>query len=163
MDILIRNYLDSDSEFLMHCMMGMLAHVADIDPIKKTRRAADFDAKQYVKNLLEKIKKNKGQIYIAECNGKKVGCVAGIIKETAEIDIVDEISCRTGRLIELFVEPDARGQNIGSRLIKKMEMYFCENHCAVVELGVFITNITACKLYHRLGYIDRNVEMCKKI
>ena len=113
MDILIRNYLDSDSEFLMHCMMGMQAHVADIDPIKKTRRAADFDAKQYVKNLLEKIKKNKGQIYIAECNGKKVGCVAGIIKETAEIDIVDEISCRTGRLIELFVEPDARGQNIG--------------------------------------------------
>lgn len=163
MDILIRNYLDSDKEFLVRCMMGMQAHVVDIDPIKKTRLAADFDAKQYVKNLSEKIEKNKGQIYIAEYGGKKVGCVAGIIKETAEIDIVDEIPCRAGRIIELFVEPDARGQNIGSRLIKKMEMYFCENRCDVTELGVFITNIAARKLYHRLGYMDRNVEMCKKL
>lgn len=158
----MRNYRDEDKEFLVGCIIGMQAHVFGIDSIKKTRPVIDFNAKQYVENLLKRVKENKGQIYIAEYGGKRVGCVAGIIKETAEADLIDEIPCRAGRIIELFVEPDARGKNIGSRLIEKMEMYFHENHCDMAELGVFITNTAARKLYDRLGYIDRNVEMCKK-
>lgn len=163
MDILIRDYQEGDKKFLMHCMTEMQKHVAPLDPMKKSRPAEDFNKDQYVKNLLQRVKKNKGTMYIAEYKGEKVGCVGGIIKETAQVDLVDEFPCKAGRIIELFVTSGARGKNIGTQLMRKIETYFRAKHCDITELGVFITNIVARKFYRRHGYIDRNIEMGKKL
>lgn len=162
MDVVIRPYKDEDREFLVKCMNGMQEHIASVDPINLSKPQEDFDGGVYVQNVLDKVKKFSGAIFIAECDGKKVGCVVGIIKEATDIDLIDTLPFRSGRTLELFVSPSYREKKIGTMLMERMEKYFHDQKCTVLELGCYETNKTAYNFYKKRGYIPRNIDLYKK-
>lgn len=163
MNIVIRDYRQEDHDFLVQCMNGMQEHIAAIDPLQRSRRVPDFSGEKWVEHTLERVKKNDGTIFIAECEGKNVGCVVGIVKVSTEEDLLDTLPFKDGRIIELFVDPLYRQKNIGSLLVEKMESYFRDKRCTVSELGCLTGNVGAYKLYKKHGYTDRNIEMSKKL
>lgn len=163
MDVVIREYRLDDRDFLVSCMNGMEEHIALIDPLQRSKRAPDFSGEKWVDHTVQRVKQNHGIIFIAEYEGKNVGCIIGIIKTATEEDLLDTWPFKDGRIIELFVNPSFREKNIGSLLVEKIERYFRENGCGVSELGCLATNGIAHKFYEKKGYIDRNIDMCKKL
>lgn len=163
MDVIIKKYRSDDRDFLVGCMNGMEEYIAAIDPLKRSKHAPDFSGEKWADHTLQRVQQNNGIIFIAEYEGKSVGCIIGIIKIATEEDLLDTLPFKDGRIIELFVDPSFRGQNIGSLLVEKIEQYFRESGCGVSELGCFATNGIAHKFYEKKGYSDRNIDMCKKL
>lgn len=163
MNVVIREYCSDDRDFLVKCMNGMEEYIAAIDPLKRSKRAPDFSGEKWADHTLQRVQQNHGIIFIAEYERKSVGCIIGIIKVATEEDLLDTLPFKDGRIIELFVDPSFREKNIGSILVEKIERYFCENGCGVSELGCLATNGIAHKFYEKKGYINRNIDMCKKL
>lgn len=163
MNIVIRDYGLEDYDFLVRCMKGIQEHIAAIDPLQRSKRAPDFSGEKWVEHTLGRVKKNDGAVFVAEYEGKRVGCVAGIIKVSSKEDLLDAFPFKDGRIIELFVDPTYRQKNIGFLLVERMENYFRNKGCSVSELGCLAGNTGAYKLYKKHGYIDGNIEMIKKL
>lgn len=147
-------------------LVGLMEELQDylvrIDPMRLRRRLPEY-GELYIRNLLAKIKKNQGKIYVAESDKVFVGMVAGIIEKYTRSDEIEYIPHKTGRVLELVVSSDKRGQKIGTQLMKKMEEYFLTNKCSMVSVKVFEPNKSAYNFYHKLGYQDRFVDLLKKI
>lgn len=163
MKITVRNYRRGDKAFLVHCMNGMQEHVSSIDAFKKTRPVAEFNGEKWVDNIFVKIKKYNGIIFIAQHDGKAIGCIVGIIKESTKVDLIDLFPFKDGRIIELYVDPFYRKAGVGSLLLRKIEQFFRDNGCGISELGVFAANTNAFKFYKKHGYVERNIDMGKKL
>ena len=88
-------------------------------------------------------------ICVAEFNNIIIGYIAiEVHNESEKFVYLDDIS-----VSEAF-----RSQGIGSALIKKAESYAAEKNAAYIALHVESSNISAIKLYERLGYYVRNNE-----
>ncbi len=68
-----------------------------------------------------------------------------------------------GYVLELFVDKEFRNQNIGTNLMEKMEDYFRAKECDMSSLDVFATNAPGHEFYKKIGYMDRNVNLVKKL
>jgi ribosomal protein S18 acetylase RimI-like enzyme len=66
-------------------------------------------------------------------------------------------------VLELIVENGYREKGIGTLLMEKMEVYFKQKGCSVSGVDVFPPNKNAYQLYHKLGYLERNIWMTKKL
>lgn len=163
MKVIIREYNNTDYQFLVRCMNSMQQHISFIDPFKRSLLPPDFQPRQWVANIFKKIKKTKGAIFIAEHMGKPIGCVVGIIKQSTREDHLDTSPFKDGRIIELFVESAFRGKNIGALLTKRIEKFFLIKGCKFIQLGCLATNIGAYKFYIKHGYKDWNIDMWKKL
>lgn len=159
--VFIREYRFTDRNFLVQCMREMQEHVASIDPLKRSRRVHDFNPEKWVDHIMAKIECHTGVIFVAEVEGKDVGCIAGIIKQATEEDLLDMLPFKDGRIIELYVDPSYRKQNVGSLLVERMERHFREAGCKAMQLGCFASNANAHKFYKKRGYMNVNIEMSK--
>lgn len=162
-EISIREYADEDRKILDSFMLGMQTHIASIDPLSITRPGTDFDPHAYVENFLQRVLSKQGKIYLAQRGTQIVGCVVGVIREANDEDLIDLFPFRHGRVIELFVDPSARGGGIGLRLLGAMEEYFRAKQCTVSELGCFTANHGALALYKRHGYGERTCDLYRKL
>lgn len=142
-------------------MREMQEHIASIDFLKRSRRAPDFNPEKWVDHIMAKIERHTGVIFIAEAENKSIGCIVGIIKQTTEEDLLDTLPFKDGRIIELYVDPSYRKQNVGSLLVERMERHFCDKGCGAVQLGCFASNANAYKFYKKHDYTDVNIEMSK--
>lgn len=70
---------------------------------------------------------------------------------------------KSGRLLELFVDPSFREQNIGTTLMKRMEKHFEQNGFDVSRVEISEPNIKAYQFYINLGYQDRMIDMIKQL
>lgn len=141
----------------------MQEHISSIDVLQRSRRLPDFKGEKWVDLILKKIKSSNGMIFIAEYKGRKAGCVAGIIKKPNRQDVIDTLPFMDGRIIELVVLSSYRGKNIGSSLVAKIEGYFRDQGCLVVELGCLTANTVARALYRKMEYTDKYIDMFKKL
>ena len=161
--MIVRPYTDDDRKLLERFVSGIQGHISTIDPLLRTRPAEEFSSAIYVDNLLRKVLTMNGVILLGEMNGIVAGCVAGIIKEATEEDLVDLFPFRHGRVLELFVDPAFRGQKIGPILLHHMEEYFRQQHCTVSELGCIATNVVALQCYRKAGYTDGAIDLYKQL
>src|SRR5690349_19766536 len=64
-----------------------------------------------------------------------------------------------GELVQVFVEPGYRGQNIGEKLLRHVLDYaFALDGIEQVQLSVIASNQTAIKLYEKLGFQSFGVQ-----
>lgn len=120
--IIIKKY-QNNKNILVEFMEKLQDYLIQIDPLKRLRRLPKY-GDFYVNNLLQKIEKNDGIIYIAEFEKKPVGIIAGIFEKQTKDDILECIPSKPARILELIVDEEYRGKNIGSLLMDKIEKYF---------------------------------------
>jgi len=158
----IRKYRSSDRPSIVKCMEDFGNYLAAIDELKRTRLMPQY-GEYFTQKLLENIHRNKGLIYVAEHEGRIVGFIGGIILRQSKADLLECIPSRDGRIIELFVDAQYRGQNIGTMLMEKMEDYFRKAECDLIKVEVFAPNVDAYRFYRKLGYSDRMFDLIKEL
>ncbi|MFA9289112.1 MAG: GNAT family N-acetyltransferase [Weeksellaceae bacterium] len=158
MNIVIREYEPSDRNDLLNLYEKDGDFFMSIDSLKRCRKGDGY-AEHFVKEITDDITKKEGKIYVAETEGKVVGVIAGSISYL-ESD-VESIDTKRGRVTELFIEQNYRGQHIGSQLMQKIETYFKEQNCNIINIEVFAENPNAQKFYDTHGYKPRNIDLIK--
>jgi ribosomal protein S18 acetylase RimI-like enzyme len=64
---------------------------------------------------------------------------------------------------ELYVAPGARRRGIATRLLARLDRHFARAGCETVRVEVFVPNLTARRLYARLGYRERDLELVRPL
>ncbi len=158
----IREYQSPDRPSVIRCMARFGDYLVTVDHMKRTRRMPEF-GEWFTDKMLEDVGKNNGVIYVVENEGRIVGFVAGIILRQSRQDLLECVPTKDGRIIELFLDEEFRGQGIGTRLMEMVEEYFRQNGCDVSRVEVFEPNVKAHHFYRKLGYGDRMIDMIKML
>jgi len=162
MPLTFKTYRKSAFKDLDKCMVGLQDFLVKTDPLKHLCKGTKYSPK-YALNLVEKIKKYGGTIFLAYDDKKVIGCIAGIMEKQSKDDLLECVPTRAGRILELFVVKDERRHGIGQKLMQKMENYFQKKHCDLIRIEVFEPNKTAHNFYKKLDYGDRIVDMIKML
>lgn len=158
----IRKYRPTDRLSVVECMGSFGDYLVTIDSMKRQRRMPGF-GEFFTQKMLESVDSNEGFVYVAEREGQIIGFAAGVIMRQSKEDLLECVPSTAGRVIELFVEKQFREQNIGTKLMEKMEECFRRAGCDVSKVEVFAPNDNAHAFYLRLGYQNRSVDMIKKL
>lgn len=160
--ITFRKYQKSDFNGLVNCMIQLQDYLISIDPLKLLHRPSEY-GKQYTKNLIKKINKSDGIIFLAQHENEIVGCIAGIIEKQSKEDLLELVPKKTGRIIELIVSEKHRDKGIGKELMRLVEDYFRKKKCDFVRVEVFEPNHAAINFYKKLAYNRRVTDMIKSV
>ena len=158
----IRKYNETDRPELLRLMEELQDYVTGVDPLKRVERREGF-GEAYTEWLLGVIAEADGVIYLAERDGKIVGCSAGIMPKQPLHDVLAGVPSKFGRVQEMYVDEKFRGEGIGKVLIEKCEVYFKQNGCDVALVEVFAPNKSAYEFYRACGYADRDINLMKKL
>jgi len=162
MKIKVRKYRSSDRPSIVQCMERFGDYLITVDHMKRQRRMPGY-GEWFTSKMLEDVDKNNGLIYVVEKEARIVAFIAGTILGQSKQDLLECVPTKDGRIIELFVNEELRGQGIGTRLMEMMEEYFRENGCDVSRVEVFEPNVKAHNFYRKLGYRDRIIDMIKML
>lgn len=162
MSLIIREYRESDREGLVRCIGLLQDYIASIDPLHRIRPLKDFDVDTYVARSFEQVKKHDGAVFIAEDGRKMIGCIIGVVHQDDPADIEGYPSI-DGKILELIVLPEYRGQRIGNELMQKMEQYLTSKNCDVIKVECFGPNKDAYRFYEKLDYVNRLYTLIKPI
>lgn len=97
-------------------------------------------------------------VFVADDNGKIVGHIVGSIQMKN-----DRILDKEGLIDEWFVTESARGTGIGKQLYDALLEVFKEKNCNHVGLKVYSANKNTINLYHKMGFLDLELTMVKKV
>ena len=118
----------------------------------------------YLSDTLKKISKNKGIFYIAEDGEKTIGFAVARVLELSNINKIEQKRpTLAGEVMELYVIPAYRSHGVGKILMREAEKYLKGRGCGYVYLWVFQPNTNAREFYKKLGYLDRNIQVLKKV
>lgn len=160
MEITFKKYQKNDFKDLDRCEVELQDFLTKIDPLKRIRRGPGYSPK-YTLNILEKVAKYDGIIFLA-CDGQEiVGCIAGIIEKQSEAGLLEYVPTKAGRILELFVSDAYRKHGIGKQLMEKVEDYMHKKRCDLIRIEVFEPNKNAHHFYKSLNYQDRMIDMVK--
>lgn len=162
MAVTVRQYEPSDRAFLVRSLEDLLDHLVELDPWGRLRRQPAF-GESYTASLLNRVEENDGLVLVAESEGTGVGIAAGIITKTTPEDALECYPITRGILLELYVRQECRGLGVGRQLVEGMEEYFRVSGCSHVGTEVFVPNEQARAFYRRLGYVDRDVYILKRL
>lgn len=158
----IRKFKASDKARIVECMEALQDYLVTVDRMKFTRRMSEY-GEVFTKRLLSNVAENSGVIYVADHENRIIGFIAGMAYSRSREELLEAVPLKSGRILELFVDPRYRGQKIGTMLTEKMEEYFRQKHCDVSRVEVFEPNVMAHHFYKTLGYHDRTIDMIKKL
>lgn len=158
----IESYTSKDRPDLITCMEWLVDYLAEVDPWKLICLTPQF-RDVYITDMLTKVRNSRGQIYIARLSGQVAGAVVGIIQPTTPAERSCEKLQVFGKVLELSVLPSYRRQGIGKRLLQRMESYFMEKGCEMMQLEVMTANREAKAFYSKLGLISRSEYYAKRL
>ena len=162
MSIVFREYREGDRKELVRCIGLLQDYIADLDPLHRIRRLKDFDVDTYVTRSFEEVQKHDGTVFIAEDEGKIIGCIIGVVHQDGPEDI-ERYPSINGKIIELIVLPEYRGQRVGNELMQRMEQHLASKNCDVITVECFAPNEDAYRFYKKLNYMDRDHILIKSI
>ena len=97
-------------------------------------------------------------IFVADENASLVGYIIGSIQAKKE-----RILDKEGSIDEWFVTESERSTGIGRLLYNALLRVFKENNCNHIGLKVYSTNKNTIDMYHKMGFMDLELTMVKKI
>jgi ribosomal protein S18 acetylase RimI-like enzyme len=162
METIIVEYRPTDKPELIRLIEMLQDYLTTIDPLHRLRRLPEF-GRLYTEALLKKINDQSGVIYLATKGREAIGSIAGVIEEQDEVKSAGTIPSKSGRILELIIREDCRGEGIGKMLMQKLEHYFRSRDCDIVRVEVFAPNTNAYSFYTGLGYYNRTTDMVKTI
>ncbi len=158
----IREYTIQDIEPMVAAQYRFMTYLSNIDDLGRLVCNPGY-GEAYTTDLLEKLKEQDGQIYVAENDGKMVGFIAGVVEKESEIEKLSHIPLKQGRVLDLFVEEEYRGSGVGKQLMARVEEYFRDKKCDTALIEVFGPNKKAKNFYEQLGYADRDYDLQKSL
>lgn len=153
---------NGDKKAFVKFLEDLQDYIIQIDPLKRFVRFPDY-GKSYAEELITQISKQNGIIYFAEDENIPVGVIVGIIEELTEKDLLECVPSKIGTILQLIVNDEYRGKNVGSLLINSAEEYFQSQKCDVIYAGVLEPNKRAHDFYQKKGYQNRIITLMKKI
>ena len=156
----IRPYEAKDRHALEQLMTELQEHIVAIDPLQRHRCESEY-GKVYVDMLLQMVFEKEGCTLVAVDGVDIVGCSVCILERQSDTDLLEVYPVLDGRIVELVVRRGMRGRGIGTALMQAAEA-FCKNRgCDGIRVEVFSPNTDARRLYEKLGYSERIVDMLK--
>lgn len=160
MKIKLRKYQKNDFKDLDQCMVQLQDFLVKLDSLKRLRRSPKYSP-HYSLNIIKKIEKYNGIIFLAYDDKKIVGCIVGTVEVQSKKNLLECVPTRAGRIVELFVSSKYRSLGIGKKLMSKIENYFRKKKCDIIRMEVFEPNKVAHNFYKKLHYQDRVIDMIK--
>ena len=115
----------------------------------------------FLPDLLRRVEKKQGRIFVAEVGGVTVGWA---VCHTSDHDVyVVEDERPFGYVAELFVEEAHRGLHVGRSLLKSCEEYFRTLGLKFVFIGALAGNSRAVNAYRAAGFTDYAIEFKKRL
>lgn len=114
----------------------------------------------FFNKVMTSIKGYNGKIMLYIKDNRVVGLIVGSINNE-ETNDYDFKAPKRGRINELIVNKDYRGQKIGEELLLAMEKYLKDLGCKAILIEVFAYNENAKKFYEKKGYHFRMTEVIK--
>lgn len=157
----IIEYSDKYNEDVKDLLVELQEHIVSIDKEGYNILTSEYKEKYFNKTMNE-VNSYEGVIFLAKEDEEIVGLVVGLINNERE-ETYEFKAPKRGRVSELVVKKEKRGNNIGTKLLEYIENYFKSVGCEGILIEVFAYNEKAYELYKKLGYFDRVHEMMKKI
>ncbi|MBL9097949.1 MAG: GNAT family N-acetyltransferase [Alphaproteobacteria bacterium] len=115
----------------------------------------------FLPEILKRVEKRQGRIFVAEVDGAPVGWA---VCHTSEQDVyVLEEERMYGYVAELFVDEEHRGRHIGRSLLNSCEDYFRTLGLKFVFIGALAGNSRAVNAYRAAGFADYAIEFKKRL
>lgn len=111
--------------------------------------------------LLKRMEKKQGRIFVAEVDGATVGW-AVCYAEAHDVYVLEEERA-FGYVAELFVEEAHRGLHIGRSLLKSCEDHFRARGLKFAFIGALAGNGRAVNAYRAAGFVDYAIEFKKRL
>jgi ribosomal protein S18 acetylase RimI-like enzyme len=162
MQLQIRRYRAADRSILKGFFDAFQDELVAMDDLGRLWRGPGY-AEAAAEQCLRETREQRGQVLIAELDGQPVGFAAGIVGDLAPFDRLTARAGPYGRVTELYVRPAARRQGIATRLLARLDRYFARAGCDAVRIEVFAPNRAARRLYERLGYHERDIDLLRPI
>lgn len=158
----IREYTSKDKDFLLAATEKLHDYVIALDPIQRLRKMPGY-VSYTVTDLLNIVDKQEGRIYIAQEKTKPIGFIAGFVMKQSETNLLSVVPSKLGVISDVYVDEQYRGNHLGTDLIDKIETYLKETGCDAIWIDIVSFNQRAHHFYTKLGYIDREIGLIKKI
>jgi ribosomal protein S18 acetylase RimI-like enzyme len=125
--------------------------------------AGELGTRSFFKDRLQRQKKQRGRLFVAELDGKIVGTVYLWLEQAEEEPIRTHLP-GVPILTHLEVRKSYRNKMIGTALINAVERRLTVLNKHQVALAVRTDNATARRLYERLGYREweHGTIQCRK-
>ena len=154
---MIVEYNTKYDEQIKDLLVELQQYLSDID--KEGYNIVEDDYREkYFEKTMEKVKKCNGKILLFKENEKIVGLVVGIVNND-EVIRFDFKAPKRGRITELIVAKEYRGNYIGKKLLDSMKEYLKSIGCKKIMIAVFGYNENAIKFYEKNGYHMRMMDM----
>lgn len=121
-----------------------------------------LDAKvgsDYLPDIVDRVTKKRGRIYVAEDAGTVIGWAASYADNHEPF--VKEDERPFGYVAELFVDEAYRGRHVGRELLKACEDHFRALGLKTVLIGALSPNTRAVNAYRAAGYADYAINLRK--
>jgi ribosomal protein S18 acetylase RimI-like enzyme len=158
----IQPYQNADFQVVSQLFEDFMDYIINLDDLGITRKQINYGEKYLQKNIKDVETKN-GSFLIAKIDKKVVGLGVAVVDELSNDDLIELVPHTPGRIMELYVDRQYRKHGIGTKIMQMLEKYLVDFGCNTIRIGVFVPNYLAHKLYEKLGYKDRNVDMTKVI
>lgn len=97
-------------------------------------------------------------VFLAEQGARPIGYISGHI----EVDH-RRVLCRRGVVEDWYVGAEARGQQVGSRLLQTLLDWFRADGCEVVESGTWAFNEGARKAHAKAGFHEIEIKLRRRL
>lgn len=161
-DILIANYSSAYRNEVVSLLDELQTHILALDPYQIQSFGEKYHS-EYITHVEQAVDRAGGRMLVALLHDTVVGFVAGVIEPCDEIDVLSTICPRKGRILELVVSGNCRGQGIGKLLMQTIEGHLIGAGCEYLYVDVFASNVAAAEFYSAQGYSSRNIELIKKV
>ena len=113
----------------------------------------------YLPDLIDRVTKQQGRIFVAEEAGAAIGWAACYVDHHDAF--VKEEDRPFGYVAEMYVDEAARGRHVGRVLLEACENHFRTLGVKTVLIGVLSPNARAVNAYKAAGYTDYAINLRK--
>ncbi|MUG95172.1 GNAT family N-acetyltransferase [Scytonema sp. UIC 10036] len=146
----IRSAEPQDRPVLVKLMELLQDTESDLHP---NRSSGSQIGNEHFAYLEEIVKKQNGQIYVAQSKESIIGFLVCFVEELDEGDLhIVERERKYGYISDLYVLETMREAGVGAALMKAAENWFLDLKLEVVRVSLLCSNEKAAKFYRKAGY-----------
>jgi len=123
----------------------------ELEAYKNIEKVMRNTAKRYIHN-------KKYLVFVAEKDKKLTGYICGQIKSRP-----NKIFNKEGYIEDWFVDETYRNQKIGKSLFNILVNKFKKKNCTHIATDAYFINKYAINIYHKLGFMNYDLKLIKKI
>ncbi len=161
-NLTIQPYQNSDFQMTSQLFEDFMDYIVSLDKLKITRKQLNYGEK-YLRKTIKAVETQNGLFLTAKIDNKIIGLGTALVDKLSNDELMELVTHTQGRITELYIDERYRGQGIGSKIIKMLEKHLIDVGCDTIHIEVFAPNYLAHKLYKKLNYEDRNIDMTKVI